>query len=71
MDFLILVVAIIIVMWRKYKGEIRRWLKKYGLKLAALLLSLILVLTVLLTEAIQRLLDRIGKEERKQVIRDK
>ena len=65
MDVLILILAIIIVFFRKYKGSILKSIKRYALKAAALALSLILVLSLVITELTQRLLDRIGKEEQK------
>ncbi len=65
MDVLILILAIIIVFFRKHKSSILRSIKRYALKAAALALSIVLVMSLVITELTQRLLDRIGKEEQK------
>ncbi len=65
MEILILIIAIIVVFYRKHKGTILRSMKKIVLKVMAIALSLIVVIAVLVTELAERLLDRISKEEQK------
>ncbi|SFC56360.1 hypothetical protein [Butyrivibrio sp. YAB3001] len=65
MEILILIIAIIVVFYRKHKGTILKSMKKIALKAMAIALSLIVVIAVLVTELAERLLDSISKEEQK------
>ena len=65
MEILILIIAIIVVFYRKHKGTILKIMKRITLKAIAIALSLIVVMAVLVTELAERFLDRISKEERK------
>lgn len=71
MEILILIIAIIVVFYRKHKGTILKNIKRITLKSIAIALSLIVVIAVLVTELAERLLDRISKEERKLSCSDK
>jgi hypothetical protein len=65
MEILIVILAIIVVFYRRNKGTILKSVRKVTVRLAALILSLILVISLLITELTQRLLDWISKEEQK------
>ncbi len=62
MEILCLIIAIIIVVYRKYKGTIGSSLKKFVLKTIALALSLILIITIMIKEVIERLLEKLGQK---------
>ena len=71
MDFLILIIAIIIVIYRKHKGKILITMKRITLKTLAITLSLIVVVSLVVSKLAQKLLDSIGEEMKKMGVNNK
>ncbi len=61
MEILCLIIAIIIVVYRKYKGTIGSSLKKFAIKTIALALSFILIITIMIKEVKSVCLKSLGK----------
>ena len=71
MMILIMTLVIIYIYARKHKLSYMKAAKKVFLKAAAVVLSGILVVVILITELLQKLLDKVGAEGKKMASAEK